>query len=68
MWEAVGLVCFLHLWSKTCVIWRDPDNPHLTFEACDRATDVWLETINARFSGFGRVTVTVACVETAQES
>jgi hypothetical protein len=62
MWEAVALVCFLSTCGPVCAAWRYDGNPYPTFEACDRATDRFLETSAARFAGMGHFGIKAGCM------
>jgi len=65
MWEAVAIVCFLSTRGPICVTWRDEKNPYPSFETCDKATDRFLETTEARFAGMGFVSIRAGCVQAA---
>jgi hypothetical protein len=63
MYEAVALICFIGIRAPVCVTWRDEKNPYPTFESCDRATDRFLETSEARFNGMGHMTIRAGCLQ-----
>lgn len=67
MWEALALVCFLSTRGPVCVTWHDEQNPHPTFDACDKATDRFLEQVSARFGGMGHVGIQAGCVRAVEE-
>lgn len=67
MFEAVALICFITTRGPVCVTWRDDKNPYQTFEACDKATDHFLETTDARFAGMGYVNVRAGCVQSEEK-
>jgi hypothetical protein len=61
MYEAIALICFFSTHGPVCVNWRDERNPYPTFESCDRATDRFIETSDARFSGMGPIFIRAGC-------